>query len=97
MEQANLEKVHLFVSGQVQGVGFRYSTQRQAMILNLTGWVRNCPDWRVEIWAEGEKEALTSFLNWCGQGPTQAIVESVETVERNAIPSRDFAKFEIRK
>ena len=61
--------VHIVVHGSVQGVFFRASTQSQASEHSLTGWVRNLPDGTVEIHAEGEKESLDRFIEWCRQGP----------------------------
>ena len=51
-----------WVSGQVQGVGYRYFAVRAARDLGLKGWVRNLPDGRVELLAEGSKEELDAFL-----------------------------------
>ena len=71
-------RLHCFISGRVQGVSYRAYTQREAMQLSLTGWVRNCPDGRVELEAEGEEAALQQLLAWCRQGPPAAIVAEVE-------------------
>lgn len=49
---------HIFYSGMVQGIGFRYTTHRIARSLHLLGWVRNLPDGRVEILAEGPRDAI---------------------------------------
>jgi len=54
---------HIFYSGTVQGVGFRFTTQRLANELNLTGWVRNLSDGRVEILAEGSKEKTQELID----------------------------------
>ena len=51
-------QAHLFYSGTVQGIGFRYTVERFASGLKLTGWVRNLPDGRVEILVEGHKEDI---------------------------------------
>ena len=66
--------LHLLIEGQVQGVGFRYSTQRQARSLNLCGWVRNRSDGRVELVAQGAPEDINTFLSWCQSGPRYAQV-----------------------
>ena len=50
-----MEQAHIFFKGSVQGVGFRYTTKTFAQQCRLTGWVKNLPDGRVEIVAEGEK------------------------------------------
>ena len=53
---------HIFYSGTVQGVGFRYTVERCAVILKLTGWVKNLSDGRVEILVEGSQEDIEKFL-----------------------------------
>lgn len=53
--------MHIFYSGRVQGVGFRYTTKRAALGFEVTGTVRNLPDGRVELMAEGEREELEAF------------------------------------
>ncbi len=73
-----MERVHLIIVGDVQGVGFRSWTLRQATSLNLTGWVKNRPDKAVEVIAEGEKESLEVFVERCGKGPEVAWVENVD-------------------
>lgn len=73
-----LVRVHIFVSGRVQGVFFRDSCQRKAKKLRVTGWVKNLPDGRVEILVEGEKEKVESMLNWARKGPIFAKVEGVQ-------------------
>lgn len=72
-------RVHCFISGRVQGVSYRAYTQHEATQLGLTGWVRNCPDGRVELVAEGEQEVLQQLVLWCYQGPPAAHVTDVET------------------
>lgn len=67
------------VHGRVQGVGFRYSAQRKAARLELTGWVRNNPDGTVEAVAEGTPEALVGFERWLRSGPIGARVDRVES------------------
>jgi len=55
-------QVHVFYSGTVQGVGFRYTTEDFARDLGVTGWVRNVRDGRVEVLAEADEEVLKAFL-----------------------------------
>ena len=54
-------QAHIFYSGTVQGIGFRYTVERIASGLKLTGWVRNLSNGRVEILAEGRKEDIEKF------------------------------------
>jgi acylphosphatase len=70
--------LHARIEGMVQGVGFRYSTVRQARRLGLTGYVRNLPDGSVEVVAEGEEDLLKRLSSWLRQGPPGAYVRNVE-------------------
>ncbi|MFH1459221.1 MAG: acylphosphatase [Candidatus Omnitrophota bacterium] len=56
------KQVHIFYSGMVQGVGFRYRTQSIAQKLGLSGWVKNLSDGRVEVLAEGDLKTLQEFI-----------------------------------
>lgn len=69
--------IHCYVSGRVQGVWFRASTQEKAKELGLTGWARNLPDGRVEVLACGDKEKIAELHQWLHQGPELAKVEEV--------------------
>jgi acylphosphatase len=69
------------ISGRVQGVGFRYFTQAAATAEGLSGWVRNTPDGRVEVDAEGEADALARFEQRISRGPAGARVEHVEATD----------------
>lgn len=62
-------RAHLFYGGRVQGVGFRYTAERLALDLKLTGWVRNTPDGRVEIVCEGPKAAIEKLIEQIRSGP----------------------------
>jgi len=73
-----MDRVHLIVHGQVQGVGFRWSTREQATQLGITGYVKNLPDGTVEIVAEGETPNVNQFLDWAKQGPPGAQVKQVD-------------------
>ena len=70
--------LHAFISGFVQGVFFRRNTKERAESLDLTGFVRNLPDGRVEVMAEGPKGKLDELLSWLSHGPAGARVEKVE-------------------
>ncbi len=70
-------RVHVLITGRVQGVGYRYHTQRLAVQLGLSGWVRNLPNGQVEAVFEGEQEAIHRIITWCHQGPPTATVDEV--------------------
>jgi acylphosphatase len=76
---ADRARVHLVVSGRVQGVAFRAYTVDEAHRLRVAGWVRNLPDGRVEAEAEGERASLEALVAWCRRGPPSAHVEGVAT------------------
>ncbi|MBI5406923.1 MAG: acylphosphatase [Nitrospirae bacterium] len=71
-------RVHLYISGRVQGVFFRDSARQTAHSAGVTGFVKNLRDSRVEVVAEGEDEAIKKLVQWCHSGPPAANVESVE-------------------
>lgn len=87
-------RAHIVVHGTVQGVFFRYSTQREAQGLGLTGWVRNLPDGGVEIVCEGEKEAVQTLVDWSRRGPRGAFVETADVSWEDH--TGRFLTFEIR-
>ena len=91
-----MERVQVVISGVVQGVGFRYATSCEARRLGLSGWVRNLPDGRVELSAEGERDRLEQLLVWCRQGPPHAKVQSVDVVERGPVGDPGPSPFEVR-
>lgn len=71
-------RAHVYISGRVQGVFFRSSTEDKALELGMKGWVRNLLDGRVEAIFEGEKEKVEEMLKWCHKGPPYARVTNVE-------------------
>lgn len=89
-----MNRAHLFIHGDVIGVGFRAWIRGQAHDLQLAGWVRNTEDRRVEIVAEGEEEKLKELIKKCHSGPEVAWVERVE--EEWGEASGEFAGFEVR-
>lgn len=74
-------RVHVFISGRVQGVFFRSNTKRLATELRLAGWVRNLADGRVEAVFEGPRKAAEKMAKWCRHGPSAARVSKVEVKE----------------
>ena len=82
------------VTGKVQGVYFRASTQEQAKQLGIKGWCKNEPDGSVLIIAEGAEENLNALVEWCHHGPSNA---SVEKVLVESIEASGFEGFEIKR
>ncbi len=73
------KRLRVVISGKVQGVFFRAHTKRKAQQFNVSGWVQNLPDGRVEICAEGEEDAVKSLVAWARKGPPTASVTAVHT------------------
>ena len=75
-----MERVHLVISGDVQGIGFRAWARQQARALELTGWVKNRDDGAVEVVAEGRKKDLEELIKAClaKRDPASQEVEKVE-------------------
>lgn len=71
-------RVHAFLGGRVQGVGFRYFVNQRAADLPITGWVRNLSDGRVELLAEGNRADLEPFIAAVKQGPRGAQVTDID-------------------
>lgn len=82
------------VHGMVQGVSFRYYTQRQARQLGLRGFVRNRSDGTVEVVAEGPRRAVEELYSWLHSGPPMAEVREVEASW--GTPHGGWASFEVR-
>ncbi|MBU1672081.1 MAG: acylphosphatase [Actinobacteria bacterium] len=86
-------RARVTVTGRVQGVFFRAETRGQARRLGLVGWVRNRPDGSVEAVFEGERPLVERAVEWAGNGPPAARVDSVDV--RWEEPAGD-AGFEVR-
>ncbi|GBF80366.1 acylphosphatase [Aphanothece sacrum] len=82
--------VHVFISGKVQGVGYRYSTVKEAQKLGLTGWVRNLSDGRVEAVFEGDQLKVDKMIKWCYIGTKTANVTEVELEKKEPEFSQEF-------
>ena len=88
------KRVRFLISGRVQGVYFRAYTRDEARSLGLQGWVRNLPDGRVEVLAQGDPGKLKAFESWCRKGPPHARVQDVMVVEEETESTEPFP-FEI--
>jgi acylphosphatase len=71
-------RARILITGLVQGVFFRREVTDLARRLGITGWVRNLPDGKVEVLAEGERARLDDLIRFCHIGPRGAIVRKVE-------------------
>lgn len=88
-------RLQAIVEGRVQGVGFRYFTQRQAMQLNLTGWVRNRWEGTVEVVAEGSRAQVEKLLQAIGRGPHAGTTRNVKFDFQEA--TGEFNAFQVRR
>lgn len=89
----DLVRVRVFVGGRVQGVAYRFFAEKYAARLDVSGWVRNLPDGRVEILAEGSEAHIETFLNRLRDGPGLARIDSFEVLREPA--SGEFRGFRI--
>ena len=71
-------RARLLISGRVQGVAFRWETQRAAEDRRVVGWVRNLPDGRVEALLEGPRSNVNALIDWCRKGPPIARVDTLD-------------------
>lgn len=85
---------HIFISGFVQGVGFRQFIKKSAEQVRVTGWVRNLPDNRVEAILQGSKEKIDEMIAVCENGPFLSEVKNV-VVEWDDNSTETFKTFEI--
>lgn len=83
----------MFVSGYVQGVFFRETTKSQADMLNVTGWVMNRDDGRVEAIFEGKEQDVKRMIEFCKHGPPRATVTNVGLKWENYVG--EFDSFEV--
>jgi len=74
VNNTSIHCLRITISGQVQGVGFRYYTKLETDKLGITGWVRNCPDGNVETLICGGEKQLADMQRWLTHGPEHAQV-----------------------
>ena len=84
----------VLLTGRVQGVGFRWFTEMEARAREVSGYVRNLPDGRVEVFAQGEESALASFWKCLRRGPGAARVDDLE-IEPVPVDS-ELSSFSVR-
>jgi acylphosphatase len=87
-------RVHLLVSGRVQGVFYRGTCLEEARARGLAGWVRNLADGRVEAVFEGPEEQVREMIRWCYRGPMGARVEAIDV--KHEEPQDEPVGFRIR-
>lgn len=87
-------RLHLFLFGRVQGVGFRWLVRDKAQSLNLTGWVKNMPNGSVEVVVEGLEPYLRDFLRWWYNKPKGVNISRIEEDWQEA--TREYNSFDIR-
>ena len=86
-------RIHIVISGHVQGVFFRAHTRDIARKLNLNGWVKNRPDGKVEAVIEGDEGDVNALLGWCHDGPPAASVSGIDEAREDF--KGEFKGFEI--
>jgi acylphosphatase len=89
-----MKRVHLIVTGSVQGVFYRHNTNKVANQLGLTGFVRNLPDGSVEVVAEGGEEKIKKLIAFCRKGSESARVEAIKIQYQTL--TNEFSTFSIK-
>jgi acylphosphatase len=89
-----MKRITATVTGKVQGVFYRASTEKTARRIGLTGFVRNEADGSVYLEAQGTEAQLQEFIEWCKTGPERAVVASVNVSE---IPLQEETGFRVRR
>lgn len=89
-----MERLHAIVEGIVQGVSYRAYTVDAARLHGLSGWVKNLPDGRVEVVAEGDRSALQALEQFLHQGSPAAVVRNVQVQWKAS--TGEFSGFRVR-
>jgi len=87
-------RAKVIVKGMVQGVNFRYYSQRQAAKFNITGWVKNLPDGSVAAVFEGDEQDVEAMVQWCRRGPPSAQV--TELIAQPEEYRGEFSSFSVK-
>jgi len=88
-----MQEIHIYVSGKVQGVGFRMLVKRHALLHNIKGFVRNLADGRVEICAQGLGDQIQEFIRTVQEKPGLALISGIETRYQPVVET--FSSFEV--
>ncbi len=81
------KRVEIYVYGIVQGVGFRWHTEKKAAELGLTGWCKNVSDGSVLIQVQGNEDAIKRFIEWSYNGVPRAAVDRIESTPMDIVPA----------
>tara|TARA_B110000014_G_scaffold170281_1_gene120955 strand:+ start:265 stop:543 length:279 start_codon:yes stop_codon:yes gene_type:complete len=87
------QRIHIFLTGKVQGVFFRQATKVVAIKNNVTGWVKNLENGEVEILLEGDDKNVNSVIDWCRNGPANSRVDEVKIEQQEF--SGQYSNFEV--
>lgn len=87
-------KKHIFISGRVQGVGFRHFIRKNAEALGVKGWVKNLPDGRVEAIFQGSEEQIDELIKRCKKGPVPSFVQDIKV--RDAEDETVYKLFDVK-
>ena len=85
-----MERVHVFIYGLVQGVGYRNYIYNKARLLNIKGWIKNLDDDKVEAVFEGDKEDISKILDYCIKGHFSAKVKDIKINKENIKNEKEF-------
>jgi acylphosphatase len=89
-----MQEIHIYVTGSVQGVGFRAAVKRHAQLYDIKGYVRNLDDGRVEICAQGKGEQIHNFIHIVQMKPGLGTISKIETQQKPL--HEPFFSFEVR-
>ena len=87
------QRVHILVSGNVQGVFFRQALKVVAKKNNVSGWVRNLKDRRVEAVFEGDSKSISSVIEWAHIGPANSRIDDIEVINEEF--KNEFSTFDV--
>ena len=93
MVSMSQQRVHLLVSGNVQGVFFRQALKVVAKKNNVSGWVRNLKDGRVEAVLEGDSKSTNSVIEWTRVGPANSRVDDIKVINEEF--ENEFLTFDV--
>ena len=92
-KQAPSARAHLYYTGRVQGIGFRYTAESIAQRLQLTGWVKNLPDGRVELVCEGPRESIEALVSEIEESSLGRHIQKTDC--RWEEPTNEFKDFRV--